>query len=108
MDQDLSRYYLSLIPKAWDVKPQAYPAHITVVRLGKEDFDAAQPNWGNHEGKLISFTYSPKINTDGTYYWLNCWSSDIGHIRQGLGLKFYREGFNSFHLTIGNVKHLND
>lgn len=100
---ELDDYYRSLIPKAWYVKPQAFPAHITVVRLNRE-VAANNPNWKLDDGKDIKFAYETIINTDGTYFWLNAWSEDIKKIRNSLGLPDYREGFSSYHITIGNIK----
>lgn len=101
---DLAKYYLSLIPKAWYVQPQAFPAHLTVVRKDKEDVVTEQENWKAKHGEWITFLYCPCIHNDGTYFWLNCWSKDIGRIRKSLGLSWYRPGFNCYHLTIGNKK----
>jgi hypothetical protein len=110
IDQNISDYYRSLIPKYYYAKPQKALAHITIVRKKKET-----PNkmefWRKHEGRIITYQYEPIIQTDGIYFWLNAYSSEIGYIRQELGLPQYRDDRfyggvqrNEYHITIGNNK----
>ena len=110
IDQSISDYYRALIPKYYYVKSQAYHAHITIVRLGKE-----QPKnmefWGRYEGRRIGFSYSPIIQRDDKYFWLNAYSEEIGDIREELGLPRFRDDSlfggikrNEYHITIGNIK----
>jgi hypothetical protein len=110
IDQNISNYYRSLIPKYYNVKPQMYPAHITIVRLNKEK-PTKMENWGKHEGKKIYFEYDTDVQRDDKYFWINAYSEDIGDIREELGLPRYRDDSlfggvkrNEYHITIGNVK----
>jgi len=110
IDQNISNYYRSLIPKYYNVKPQMYPAHITIVRLNKEQ-PTIMENWGKYEGKKISFEYDANVQRDDKYFWINAYSEDIGDIREELGLPRYRDDTafggikrNEYHITIGNVK----
>jgi hypothetical protein len=110
IDQGISDFYRSLIPKAYGVQPQAWPAHITIVRKGKET-PTKMDAWGKHEGRTIEFTYDTTIQTDGTYFWLNAWSEEVGDIREELGLPRYRDDSafggvsrQEYHITLGNVK----
>ncbi len=103
IDPNLTKYYLKLIPKYHDAKPQMYPAHITVVRGGKETINKPAA-WGKYEGKEIHFTYDNDIQSDATYFYLNAYSPELEKIREELGLTKIRPGFNSFHITIANVK----
>lgn len=76
-DQGISDFYRKLIPKYHYAQPQFYPAHITVVRTDREtptNMDA----WGKYEGRVIPFTYDPEIHTDGTYWYLDVQSDEIG------------------------------
>lgn len=98
--KDLSRYYLSLIPKYYYVKPQMYPAHVTIVR---KEVESADLTFAPRSG-IIQIEYSPYIQTNGVYWWLDVWSDEIRCIRRSLGLPDYREGFSCYHLTIGNCK----
>lgn len=103
IDQELSDYYRSLIPKYYNVKPQKYKSHITIVRTAIEN----PPNmeyWGKYENQYINFSYSPVIHNDGTYFWLNAYSADIEKIREELGLPKYRLARNEYHITIANLK----
>lgn len=103
VDQGIVDFYRSLIPKAYKPNPQMWPAHITVSRKRIE----CPPNkevWKKYEGQSVRFTYSNEIHTDGIYYWLNTWSDEIGRIREELGLDYYRQPFNSYHLSLGNLK----
>lgn len=109
IDQGISDFYFSLIPKYYNAKPQAYRAHITIVRLRKETptLDA----WGLHEGRLIRYQYDPVINMGDKYFWLNVFSEEIGDIRVALGLLRYRDDsawggkkHASYHITLGNRK----
>ena len=108
VDNDISNFYLSLIPK-YTVKPnkQRYDAHITVSR---KETPTKLKNWAKYEDKEIAFTYSPDIQTDGIYYWLNVYSEELEDIRLELGLHRRSRlskppnGEKSFHITIGNTK----
>ena len=107
IDKGIVDFYLSMIPKAHYVRPQMYPAHITVVRTGIET-PKNQESWKKYEGELVEFVYSNEIQHDGWYYWLNCQSDRIGAIREELGLTRYRIGgyrdYQEYHITIGNIK----
>ena len=107
LDDDITKYYRSLLPKALYVQPPMRAAHVSIVRL----FETV-PNreaWGAYDGQSIVVEYEPGIQTNGLYYWLDAWSDEIGFIRRSLGLSTFRErdGFSDFgcyHLTIGNTK----
>jgi hypothetical protein len=103
IDRNIGKYYRSLIPKYCFVRVPMYHPHITVVRLKKES-PSNLVNWGKYEGELIEFEYSGIIKFDGKYYYLDAYSDRIGKIREELGLSFYRMGFDSYHITIGNAK----
>lgn len=110
IDQNISDYYRSLIPKYFYAKSQAYPAHITIVRTNKEN-PTNMEYWGKYEGEKINFEYDPIIQRDNKYFWLNAYSEEIGDIREELGLPRFRddtwyggEKRNEYHITIGNVK----
>jgi hypothetical protein len=110
IDQGISDFYRSLIPKYYNVKPQKHRAHITVVRNNKETPTKLE-FWEKYQGQKISFFYCNDIQTDGTYFWLNVQSEEIGNIREELGLSRFRDdrqfgGFlrNEYHITIANVK----
>lgn len=110
--QGLADYYRSLIPKWKQVNKQAFPAHITVIRAGKE-FPTNKEVWGKHEGKEVAFSYEPHVYEGTVYYWLNCFCTELEEIRKELGLPVTSEytlppeGFvKCFHCTIGNKKEL--
>jgi len=103
VDQELSEYYRSLIPKYYNVKPQRYKCHITIVRTGIET-PTNMEFWGKYQDQKISFSYSPIIQNDGTYFWLDAYSSDIEKIREELGLPKYRKDRKEYHITIANIK----
>jgi len=56
------------------------------------------------------FFYSPNIQTDNVYFWLNVYSPLLTYIRKDLGLPETSElsrppsGEECFHITIGNLK----
>lgn len=97
VDPELTRYYLSLVPKYFCANSQAYPAHVTIIRPFEK------PNGYIHTAKNCIIEYNNEIQFDGIYFYLNCWSKEISEIRIKSGLQEYR--FNDcFHITIGNVK----
>lgn len=109
VDQGISDFYRSLIPKYYYANPQKYRAHITIVRTNKEF--PLMDNWGKHEGKKILFQYDSYIHFDGLIFWLDAYSKDIGRIRQELGLPEYRDdrAYNgvlrdAYHISIANIK----
>jgi hypothetical protein len=104
IDQGIVDYYRNLIPKHHNVQPQKYGAHVTVLRTGVE-----QPTnlavWGKHQGASVLFDYSPEIQYDGTYWFLNATSQKIGDIREELGLPRFRFPDRPYyHISLGNTK----
>lgn len=102
IDQDIVDYYLSLIPPYLYVNRGRYDAHLTIVRKDIElpNYD----NWGYRNNDIITIDYDPVVYTDGTYYWLDAKSLDCVDIRKNLGLPGFRDGFDCYHITIGNTK----
>lgn len=107
VDQELSNFYFSTIPKYCKVKKPFYPAHISVVR------NAIVPNkefWRKHHSKVIEFVYEDWVYNDELYYWLHVFSSELEEIRRELGLpssgdvSLSPDGRHKFHITIGNTK----
>lgn len=103
VDQGISDFYRSLIPKCYYVKPQMFRAHITVVRNLKER-PVNLDKWGKYEGEKIPFLYQNIVENDGPYYFLRVKSPRIEEIRIELGLRKHRDQFKGYHITIGNVK----
>jgi len=105
--KELDKYYRSLLPKAWYVHPPMNPPHVSIVRKFEEP---KRDEWGVHDGESIVIDVEPGVNTDGLYYWLDCWSDEIGYLRRRLGLDTFRDGdsryprYGCYHITIGNVK----
>lgn len=104
IDEEIARYYRSLIPKAYYVQPQMYPAHITVVRSYPIEIITDRSAWGKYEGRLFNFEYSGEIQYSAPYFYLDAWSEDFAEIRAELGLPRYRPRFDRYHITIGNRK----
>jgi hypothetical protein len=110
VDQGISEFYRSLIPKYLPSNRQKYPAHITVVRIHKEK-PKNMGSWGKYEGKKINFQYSSYVHDGSVYWWLNAFSVELEEIRRELGLpvtsEYTRppEGFiKCFHITLSNKK----
>jgi len=110
VDQQLSDYYRSLIPKFVSTNRPRYSAHITVVRQEKET-PVNLEHWGKYEGQEIEFFYSPIIQQGKVYFWLNTFCTKLEDIRLELGLPVVSqytlppEGFRKcFHCTIANMK----
>lgn len=108
IDDEIGKYYRSLIPKYLNVKGTRYPAHISVTRK------SPIPNlsvWGKYQDKEILIDYDPFIYNDETYFWINAYCYFLEYVRLELGMKNlskYNDKFNKrkFHITIGNIKHL--
>jgi hypothetical protein len=110
VDQGISDFYRSLIPKYYDWQQQKYPAHITVVRIHKE-VPKNLEHWGKYNNKKIKFAYSGMIHDGTVYWWLNAFSTELEDIRLELGLPVRSEytlppeGFTKcFHITLSNKK----
>jgi len=107
LPKELGNYYRSLLPKAWGVKPPMNPPHVSIVRVFEEPNRA---RWGEYDGQTLTVQVMDGIETDGTYFWLDCFSDEVGHIRRTLGLPTFREThpeypiYNCYHITIGNTK----
>jgi hypothetical protein len=111
VDQGISDYYYSLIPKCKYAKRPMHAAHVTIVRPGKE----IPPNlqfWDKYEGEKVPFLYDPSIKWGESqiYYWLNVLCVRLEEIRIELGLPVDPvvvppEGYRRyFHMTLGNTK----
>lgn len=107
VDQGISDFYFSTVPKTFKIRKQMYPAHVSVVRnssVPKYEF------WGKYSGKVIEFEYEDMVYNDETYYWLNVFCKDLEDIREELGLtksgdvSLSPDGRHKFHITIGNSK----
>ena len=110
VDQGISDYYRSLIPKWITVNPQMYRAHISVVR---REIPVNLEYWGKYEGEKIEFSYEGIVRQGTVYFWLNVFCVRLEEIRKELGLPVRSEytippeGFTKcFHCTIGNQKEL--
>lgn len=108
IDQSISDFYRSLVPKCKRLNRQKYSAHISVVR------NEVPPNlnlWEKYHHQSVSFEYQSFIYNDNVYYWLNAFSTQLEEIRLELGLSVSSpytlplDGFNKcFHSTLGNSK----
>lgn len=109
-DPGMADFYRSLIPKYYDINRPKYPAHITVVRTGKETV-LDKTNWNKYNGETIDFMYDNSIQIGTVYFWLNIFCKRLEEIRLELGLRVDSpwtlppEGFNKcFHMTLANRK----
>jgi len=105
IDDQIARYYFSLIPKAKYPMRQMYPPHITVVRSHPIEIVENREPWGKYEGREITFRYDGLVQFRFPYFYLDAWSEEIGEIRKELGLEPYRPGFDRYHITIANIKY---
>lgn len=110
VDQQLTNYYRSLIPKWKSVTRPRWPAHITLVRPEKE-IPIHLEHWEKYADEPIKFLYESHIYEGTMYYWLNIWCKRLEDIRRELGLPVISqytlppEGFiKCFHCTLGNKK----
>jgi len=101
LNRDFGDYYKTLIPKYLYPQGTRYDPHITVVRLNIETPN--MENWGIYQNKRVWFSYDSIIRSDGTRYWLDVWSDEVGRIRGKLGLEEYRKGFDRYHITIAKA-----
>jgi len=108
IDKGIYLFYKSLIPRWFRVFGQRYDPHISVVR---KETPTNLTAWGKYEGKRVPFLYSNHIHRGLQYWWLDCHSLELEHIREELGLvneaKFHKplDGYSKvFHTTIGNHK----
>lgn len=99
IDRGIQLYYFSLIPKYYCASQQAYAAHITIVRTGKEYMPKIDVS-----GRVVEFWYENVVRYNEPYFYLEAFSDDIGWLRQSLGQTFYRTGFDRYHITVGNTK----
>lgn len=109
VDQQVSDYYLSQIPKYLNVHRQRFPAHISAVRNERpKHFEV----WEKYQNHLFEFEYSGIVYNDDVYYWLDVTCPKLEEIRCELGLNSTSQwtkspdGRHRFHITIGNTKHL--
>lgn len=109
VDDEIAKYYRTLVPKYCQIQKPLYTSHISVLRN-------EVPNnflvWNKYHDSEIIFEYDNYIHHYGLYYWINVSSSILEKIRVELGLEstseFTRSPDNgsNFHMTIANIKHL--
>ena len=101
VDDEIREYYSSLVPKYFYLQPPAAKAHATIVRKSIEQVQ----DWSVwNKPYEVDIEYDGLIQYDDVYFWLNCWSKDIGDLREKFGLPRFRAGFDRYHITIGNRK----
>lgn len=107
VDPEIVRLARSFVPKTVKLNRTRFAPHITVVR---NEIPKNISGWRSLEGVFVGFEYDPCVLNDDTYYWLRVWSPTLTKIRIELGLPASSEwtrapdGFESYHLTIGNLK----
>lgn len=97
---DVGAYYRAVAKWVWGVRLSApiNGAHITLV-AGKYEKPLIPENWGKHEGKPITFSYSGMVSV-APYWWLKIVEdSQLRALRKELGLP--EELKYPFHGTIG-------
>lgn len=111
VDEEISKYYRSLIPKYFYVQKPMYGCHISVIR--NEVYIPNFEFWEKYQNIKITFNYENIIYDNELYFWLNVVSPDLENIRLELGLPNISQltqspdGKHKFHITIGNTKHFN-
>lgn len=80
--------------------------HVSIVRAFETPDREA---WGDGDGETLTVQVMDGVETDGTYFWLDCFSDEVGHVRRILGLRTFRDDYRynvytTYHITIGNVK----
>ena len=110
VDEEIVRYYRSLIPKWFKVNPQMHRAHISVVR---NEVPPKMEFWGKYEGEIIEFCYESIIRQGSVYWWLNVFCKRLEEIRLELGLPVSspytlppEEFTKCWHISLGNQKEL--
>jgi len=103
VNPEISRYYRNLMPKYMYVEQQKYPAHVTIIIKDEEELPS---NSSIVDGKRIKLYYDSEVKYSDMYVWLNVYSEDIEKIRVSLGLSKCR--YSCFHITIGNMKGINN
>jgi hypothetical protein len=108
IDQQISDYYLRLLPKSISYNRQKYRAHVSVVR---KEIPVNMEFWRKYEGEEVEFFYEGIVRFSENYCWLNVFSVRLEEIRLELGLPVDSPftlppaGFSKcYHTTIGNFK----
>lgn len=110
IDRGIADFYRSLIPKYYPNNRPMHSAHVTVVRIGKEE-PVHREFWGRYEGEEVPFLYSPIVQLDNTYFWLDVFSVRLEEVKKELGLPVASRyaipppGFiKTWHMTLANQK----
>ena len=108
IDDEIGRYYRSLIPKYFNVRKPLYSSHVSVIR---KEVPQVLGTWRKFHGEKVPIHYDNFIYNDELYFWLNAFSPQLEKIRRELGLSNLSEytkspdGQHRFHITIANTKH---
>jgi len=105
VDEEICRYYRNLIHfhhRSLQLSPSRNGAHITVIAGKYEKPDEEHKRfWNKYQDEEVNFKYSPEINTDGEYFWMEIECKRIEEIREELGLT--PKIPQPWHLTVGNM-----
>ena len=107
VDQGISDFYRSMIPRYYHVQKPRYPAHISIIR---EEQIQNIHTLDTYNLTDVDFFYNTYIQNDDTYWWLNVSCCKLNMIRCELGLQEWSvlcrppDGSNHFHITIANTK----
>ena len=105
VDPDIGHYYRSLIPKARYAQRPQFDSHITIVSKYDEP-ERLPPIWGKYEGQEFEIRCDGLVRACGQYFGMNCWSDEIGDLREGLGLPRMMGDQDCYHITVGNTKNV--
>jgi hypothetical protein len=109
VDEAISDYYQSFMPKYIEYNKQRYTAHISVIR---KEIIPNMDLWGKYNLQDIEFEYENYIYISPNFFWLNVYSEELENIRFELGMSRTSEitrspdGRHKFHITLGNFKNL--
>lgn len=98
--REFNKYYLSLIPKSARPKSTRYDAHITIIR-SFEKFNIEPIK--QYHNTYVLFSYNPYLMVEEKTLYFEAFCATGCLIRRLAGLSNYREGRNSFHITIGKL-----
>jgi len=108
IDQQITDYYFNLLKNEYpNIKKSDRKPHITVckgekIRYFRNELKYLSKKIKNYETRCITFTYSNKIETNGTHFFIKVKSSEIINFRKYLGLSERLK--NEFHITIAKIE----
>lgn len=91
------------MPNGFSLSPPMWGAHVTVLDGRVPVKEEYRVNWKKHDGRKITFDYSPEIYQVWKFFAIPVRSAIMDEIRLECGMQVAEIGAWNYHLTVGRI-----